>query len=297
MAMSDVRIFIRPIPFEARRSDVEDLFARFGPLQEVKLLRGYGFVEFKEPADAENAVRELNNSGFMGESLQVEFSKAKPPPRDRDSDRDRYRDRERDRDRDRERDRDRDRDRPRRGGDRYAPTRSTTYRMTVENVPEATNWRELKDFARQAEVPISYANVNRRGIGILEFSTRDDLDRALDVLGGKELNGQAVDVREDTRPPPLAARFGGRGGGRRDRDRDYGRRRGRSHSGSRERRDRYRSRSRSRSRTRSPRRDRDRSHSRSGTPPPPPPPENGDYYDDSERTPPPPPPPANGDNW
>jgi len=109
--------------------------------------KGFGFIEFKDPRDADNALNGLDGSEFMGREIQVCLSKEsrKTPremlhrerqypssyqPRDRDRDRDRHRDRDYDRRRDHDRDYDRDYGRGRDRGyergdrDRYRHSRS-----------------------------------------------------------------------------------------------------------------------------------------------------------------------------
>ena len=55
----------------------EDAFAKFGKLTDVWIARkppGFGFVEYEDEKDAQDAVDEMNNSEFMGKRLRVEVS-------------------------------------------------------------------------------------------------------------------------------------------------------------------------------------------------------------------------------
>ena len=53
------------IPYSARERDVEKLFDRFGRIREVSLKNGFGFVEFDDDRNADDAVREMDGRSFM----------------------------------------------------------------------------------------------------------------------------------------------------------------------------------------------------------------------------------------
>ncbi|KAF9183187.1 hypothetical protein BGZ51_004189 [Haplosporangium sp. Z 767] len=152
-------------------------------------------------------------------------------------------------------------------GERFRPPERTEHRLIVENLAHGVSWQDIKDMMRKAG-EVTFADINRDNDsqGIVEFSSAEDVDRALKTLNGEDLRGTPVSLREfdpsrDSLPREMG-RGGGGGGGGRDRGRDYGRDRDRrrSRSRSRDRQDRYRRVSRSRSRDR---RDRDRRRSRS----------------------------------
>ncbi len=60
---------------------MERLASEFGRIRDVRCLSGFAFVEYEDDRDARDAVKELDNTRFMGERIQVEFAK---PRRDRD---------------------------------------------------------------------------------------------------------------------------------------------------------------------------------------------------------------------
>jgi RNA recognition motif-containing protein len=75
---SSKRVYLGPhstklgkLPRDARERDIEDLCSKFGRIKDVRLLQGFGFVEFDDARDAEDAVRDLDNQKFMGERLVV----------------------------------------------------------------------------------------------------------------------------------------------------------------------------------------------------------------------------------
>ncbi|EXX67469.1 Npl3p [Rhizophagus irregularis DAOM 197198w] len=109
------RVYIGRLARDARERDVEKLFRNYGTIREIKLMNGFGFVEFRDHRDADDVVYAFNGKSFMGEKLIVEYARGERRRRDRDDRRDRDRDDRRDRDRDRDDRRrdDRDRDRGR----------------------------------------------------------------------------------------------------------------------------------------------------------------------------------------
>ena len=61
--------------------------------------------------------------------------------------------------------------------------------------------QDLKDYMRQAgEVTYADAHNEARGEGIVEFASRRDMEKALDMLDGCEFNGKNITlVREKDR--------------------------------------------------------------------------------------------------
>jgi len=242
------RLYLGHIPGSAQRADIEDFFKPFGRINDIRLMAGFGFIEFDDSRDAEDAVRDLNGKDFMGDRLLVEFAKS---PRSYDGP---------------------PRDRPERGPMRFGP-RGSGHRLTVRNLPDGTSWQDLKDFARSAG-QVSYADVDRNNPseGTIEYPNKDDFDVAMKTLDGGQINGATVKVsdanggyasssrRDDDRAPDRSA---DRGSYRRD---DYDSR-GSADRGSYSRRDDYRRSPRGDDRRDDRRRD-DRRRSRSRSPAP-----------------------------
>jgi arginine/serine-rich splicing factor 4/5/6 len=61
------RVYFGRLPRDAEQRDIEKLVGEFGRTRDIRLLTGYAFVEFEDSRDAKDAVRELDNSRFMGE--------------------------------------------------------------------------------------------------------------------------------------------------------------------------------------------------------------------------------------
>jgi len=273
------RVYIGGLPYRVKERDIERFFRGYGKLREVLIKNGYGFVEFEDYRDADDAVYELNGKELCGERVTVERAKGSPRARGRGhSDNGRSPRNGRDHGRSGFRS-------PRpsggRGGDnappRYGPPTRTDYRLIVENLSSRVSWQDLKDYMRQAgEVTYADAHKQHRNEGVVEFASYSDLKTALDKLDGTDLNGRRIKLVEDksrTRSRRSRSRSSSRSRSRsRSRRRSRSRSRGsRSKSRSRSKRSGSKSRSRSKSRgrsksksrSRSPRKSRSKSRSRS----------------------------------
>ncbi|KAH8117072.1 RNA-binding domain-containing protein [Phellopilus nigrolimitatus] len=160
------RLYLGKLPSDTRTEDVSKMFDAFGRVVDVRVMTGFGFVEYESSRDAEDAVRDLNGRSFLGANIVVEFAKENRGRRG-------------------------DYDAPERG---FPPRRRPAgIRITVDNISRDTSWQDLKDFGREAG-SVSFADIDRDvpGRGILEYLSREDAERAVKQLDSKELRGQAV---------------------------------------------------------------------------------------------------------
>ena len=80
-----VRLFIGNLPYDVTEAELRAHFAIVGPLVSLALPtdretgrpRGFAFVEFRERADAEEAIRHLNNQPFKDRPLAVSEARAR----------------------------------------------------------------------------------------------------------------------------------------------------------------------------------------------------------------------------
>ncbi|GFP93052.1 serine/arginine-rich splicing factor rs40 [Phtheirospermum japonicum] len=70
-------IFCGNLEFDARESDVERLFRRYGRVERVDLKTGFAFIYMEDDRDAEDAIRKLDRIQFgrKGRELRVEWTK------------------------------------------------------------------------------------------------------------------------------------------------------------------------------------------------------------------------------
>jgi len=137
------RVYIGGLPYRVKERDIERFFRGYGKLREVLIKNGYGFVEFEDYRDADDAVYELNGKELCGERVTVERAKGSPRARGRGPSAGRSPRNGRDYGRS-------DFRSPRqsgRGGDnpppRYGPPTRTDYRLVVENLSTRVSWQRI----------------------------------------------------------------------------------------------------------------------------------------------------------
>jgi arginine/serine-rich splicing factor 4/5/6 len=65
--MSGHRVYIGHLATDSAERDLKDLFKDFGKIRDVTIKNRFGFVEFDDRRDAEDAVREFHGTKFMGQ--------------------------------------------------------------------------------------------------------------------------------------------------------------------------------------------------------------------------------------
>lgn len=78
-------LYVGNLPYRANESAIRELFAKYGFVQSVRLMkdkhtgkrRGFGFVEMAAK-DADNAINSLNDQEFQQRTLKVREAKERP---------------------------------------------------------------------------------------------------------------------------------------------------------------------------------------------------------------------------
>ena len=80
-----VRLFVGNLPYDATEDEIRQHFSSVGNLSYVSIpldretgkKRGFAFVEFADPQQAQEAIRQFNNQPFKGRSLAVNEARAR----------------------------------------------------------------------------------------------------------------------------------------------------------------------------------------------------------------------------
>jgi len=125
------RVYVGGLPHGVRERDLERFFKGCGRTRDILIKNGYGFVEFEDNRDADDAVYKLNGKELLGERVAVEPARgqARGGHRDRERYDDRYGGRRGGRYNDK-------------SSSRYGPPKRTEYRLVVENLSSRVSWQK-----------------------------------------------------------------------------------------------------------------------------------------------------------
>jgi len=81
------KLFVGNLPFETGEAELQALFGKIGSVESVSVMRdqttgrarGFAFVEMTTDEEAQNAIRQLNESQIGGRSLTVNEARPKAP--------------------------------------------------------------------------------------------------------------------------------------------------------------------------------------------------------------------------
>ncbi len=89
--MSESRLFVGNLSFQTMENDLQEYFSQAGVVSAINLMldkftgksRGFAFVEYATPAEAQKAVEMFHNKEFQGRALTVNIARPKEdrPPR------------------------------------------------------------------------------------------------------------------------------------------------------------------------------------------------------------------------
>ncbi|KAH7939266.1 hypothetical protein HPB52_009738 [Rhipicephalus sanguineus] len=188
------RVFIGHLSYQVREKDVDRFFKGYGRVGDIHLKNGFGFVEFEDHRDADDAIKDLNGKELLGERVSVELAHGsrrgpggrilapgsrdwRSPPGGGGGGGGRYQGGSRD--------------------SRFGPPVRTNYQLVVENLSSHVSWQDLKDYMRQAgEVTFTDAHSNRPNEGLVEFSNYADMRNALSKLDNTDLSGRRIKLYE-----------------------------------------------------------------------------------------------------
>ncbi len=80
-----IRLYVGNLPFNITETELREHFSSIGPISYLSIptdresgkQRGFAFVEFRDRAQADEAIRQLNNQSFKGRPLSVSEARAR----------------------------------------------------------------------------------------------------------------------------------------------------------------------------------------------------------------------------
>lgn len=81
--MSDARLFVGNLSYQTMENDLQEYFSQAGAVNSVNLMldkftgksRGFAFIEYANPADANKAVEMFHGKEFQGRQLTVNIAR------------------------------------------------------------------------------------------------------------------------------------------------------------------------------------------------------------------------------
>jgi cold-inducible RNA-binding protein len=81
--MSDARLFVGNLSYQTMENDLQEYFSQAGAINSVNLMldkftgksRGFAFIEYSNPADANKAVEMFHGKDFQGRQLTVNIAR------------------------------------------------------------------------------------------------------------------------------------------------------------------------------------------------------------------------------
>lgn len=178
-------IFCGNLDYDARQSEIERLFKRYGRVERVDMKSGFAFVYMEDERDAEDAIRKLDRIEFgrKGRRLRVEWTK-----QERDS---------------------------RRAGGGKKPAANEKPSKTLFVINFDPIYTRSKDLERHFDPYGKIANIRiRRNFAFIQYETQEDATRALEATNMSKLMDRVITVeyaiRDDDRSDFNPDRRGGR---------------------------------------------------------------------------------------
>ncbi|XP_010692367.2 serine/arginine-rich splicing factor RS40 isoform X1 [Beta vulgaris subsp. vulgaris] len=168
-------IFCGNLEYDARQSEVERLFKKYGRVERVDMKSGFAFVYMEDEKDADDAIRRLDRAEFgrKGRRLRVEWTKQ-------------------------------ERDNRRSGGGARKPAANDKPSKTLFVINFDPIYTKSKDLERHFDAHGKIANIRiRRNFAFIQYETLEDATRALEATNMSKLMDRVITVeyaiRDDDR--------------------------------------------------------------------------------------------------
>lgn len=77
--MENKKLYVGNLDYAITKEQLSEIFSEYGEVAEVIIItgKGFGFVEFTDPSEAEAAKEALDGKDFSGRSMKVDFARPK----------------------------------------------------------------------------------------------------------------------------------------------------------------------------------------------------------------------------
>jgi RNA recognition motif-containing protein len=187
--LQNARVFVGNLPWSVTDDELNEHMSQAGSVVSCTVLRdtngrsrGGAVVEFASISDAQNAIDTLTDVDFAGRPLFLREDREENAPAPRPE----------------------------------VTGSAQSRRVYIGNLSWDVAWQDLKDHMRQAgnvirsDVMTDFSG-RSRGCGIVEYSSPEEAQTAIETLSDTELMGRSIFVREDRETRETSSR-GGRGG-------------------------------------------------------------------------------------
>ncbi|KOM57371.1 hypothetical protein LR48_Vigan11g040400, partial [Vigna angularis] len=159
-------VFCGNLDFDARQSDVERLFRRYGKVDRVDMKSGFAFIYMEDERDAEYAIRRLDRTEFgrKGRRIRVEWTKQ-------------------------------ERDSRRSGGDSRKPSSNSRPSKTLFVINFDPVHARTKDLERHFDPYGKILNIRiRRNFAFIQYESQEDATRALEATNLSKFMDRVITV-------------------------------------------------------------------------------------------------------
>merc|ERR1712183_41625 len=186
-------VYVWNLSYDVSWQDLKDHMRKAGNVDQATVLTGNdgssigcGIVVYQSARDAQRAIRELQETELNGRPVRLREDRVGGAGggggRKKGSRNNRNRGRNF-------------------GSEETVPEGTQLY---VGNLSYETTWRDLKDHFKQAgevvRADVKTSDSGRsKGFGIVRFARREDAEAAIASLGGVELDGRPLEVRQDNK--------------------------------------------------------------------------------------------------
>ncbi|CCE66041.1 hypothetical protein TPHA_0O00720 [Tetrapisispora phaffii CBS 4417] len=187
-------IFVGNLTYDCTPEDLRQLFESIGEVVRADIItsrghhRGMGTVEFTNPSDVDEAIKEFDGTFFM--ERQIFVRQDNPPPEESRREK-----------REREPVDFRTNGRNKRDDRATLENNFNGYEILISNLPYSINWQALKDMFKEcgtvlrADVDLDEHGYSQ-GTGVVLMADKEAMERSISKYDGYNIEGNVLEIRE-----------------------------------------------------------------------------------------------------